>query len=203
MSPSAEASQPTCARASPMGLLPPEVWTVVFGHLDIEPLLNMVEAVPELKCFALTPTILQRVTVAQETDEPKIKEYQQVTRQELDISSQDRDVPLTAYVHELRFTNCLALSSDAILGCAALCANLRELCCVNCVVEPGELFVLLSTRLTRVTNLEWSIHDEASYKSRLNANVTLQITGFSESEGPRIETMYVEVAATEKTASIL
>ncbi|KAL1444480.1 hypothetical protein MTO96_029792 [Rhipicephalus appendiculatus] len=112
MSASAEASQPTRRPANPMTLFPPEVWTNIFRHLDIESLLSVAEAAPELKRFAFTPTVLQRVTVAQETDERTVRQYQQTTRQELDVSNQIREVPLTVHAHELHFTNCLALPSE-------------------------------------------------------------------------------------------
>ncbi|KAH7973094.1 hypothetical protein HPB52_021184 [Rhipicephalus sanguineus] len=204
MSTPAAASQPTRrAHVDFLTLLPPEVWTEVFRHLDFESLVNMAQAAPELKCLALSPTILRRVTFDPEADERTVGMFLRATREELDVQNQVKDVPVAAYVEEVRFANCLVLSSGLILDCVQQCDNLRELYCVNCVVEPAELFVLLSTRLTRVTKLEWSLHDEKHYESRLTAEDIAIIGIFSKSEGPKFATMYVEVVATETTECLL
>ncbi|KAH7971881.1 hypothetical protein HPB52_003646 [Rhipicephalus sanguineus] len=204
MSPPAAASQPTRhAHVDFLALLPPEVWTEVFRHLDIESLVNMAQAAPELKCLALSPTILRRVTFDPDADERTVGMFLRATREELDVQSQVKDVLVAAYVEEMRLANCLVLSSGVILDCIQQCDNLRQLYCVNCVVEPAELFVLLSTKLIRVTKLEWSLHDEKHYESRLNAEDIAIIGIFSKSEGPKVATMYVEVVATAKTECLL
>ncbi|KAH7971880.1 hypothetical protein HPB52_003645 [Rhipicephalus sanguineus] len=204
MSPPAAASQPTRhAHVDFLALLPPEVWTEVFRHLDIESLVNMAQVAPELECLALSPTILRRVTFDPEADERTVGMFLRATREKLDVQNLVKDVPVAAYVEELRLANCLVLSSGVILECVQRCDNLRELYCINCVVEPAELFFLLSTKLTRVTKLEWSLHDEKHYESRLNAEEIAPIGIFSKSEGPKVVTMYVEVSVTERTEFLL
>ncbi|KAH6945530.1 hypothetical protein HPB50_008876 [Hyalomma asiaticum] len=92
-----------------------------------------------------------------------ISQFVQATRREL-----VRDVPITEYVRELHFTYCALLPSNVILRCAQYCYNLRELYCANCVVEPAELFRLLSLKLTCVTTLHWSLYDACYYESKLD-----------------------------------
>ncbi|KAL1444496.1 hypothetical protein MTO96_029808 [Rhipicephalus appendiculatus] len=204
MSTSVAASQPTMhAHADFLALLPPEVWTEVFLHLDFDSLVNMAQAAPELKSFALSPTILRSVTFDPEADERTVAMFLRAKREELDVQNQVKDVPFAANVEELRFAHCLVLSSEVILDCIQHCDNLRQLYCVNCVVEPAELFVLLSTKLTRVRKLQWSLHDEKHYESRLDIEEIALIGTFSKTEGPKVVTMYVEVSATEKTEFVL
>ncbi|KAL1444479.1 hypothetical protein MTO96_029791 [Rhipicephalus appendiculatus] len=186
-----------------MGPFPPEVWTEIFGHLDMESLLNMAVAAPKLKRFAFIPTILRRVTVDPGTHREVVARFLQASREETIADKDVKHVPLALHVQELRFTNCLALSSDVILGCARHCEHLRDLCLVNCIVEPTDLFVLLSLTLTCVRNLKWSLHDEKYYQSALSENNTALIRDLPNSEGPSVVTMYVEMVVTDKTESIL
>ncbi|KAH7971883.1 hypothetical protein HPB52_003648 [Rhipicephalus sanguineus] len=169
----------------------------------MESLLNMAVAAPELKRFAFAPTILRHVTFDPGTDRQTMSRFLQASRDEIVADNKVKDVPLALHVQELRIANCLALSSDIILGCARHCEHLRELCVVNSVVEPAELFVLLSVRLTSVTNLQWSLHDEKWYQSGLNDNATALIRGFTKPEGPSVVTMYVEMVATDRTKCLL
>ncbi|KAL3205280.1 hypothetical protein MRX96_011178 [Rhipicephalus microplus] len=202
MSPSAIEPQPaTYDHADFAALLPPEIWTEIFRHLDIESLVNMVEAAPALECFALNRTTLRSVTFEPEADDRTVGLFLQVTREQMDIQDQANDLPLSAPVEELRFTNCLLLHSVVILDCVQHCDNLRELYCVNCVVEPDELFFLLS--VTRVAKLEWSLHDEKYYESKLNLDKIGLISNLSKSNGPKLATMYVEMVPTAKTEYVL
>ncbi|KAL1444485.1 hypothetical protein MTO96_029797 [Rhipicephalus appendiculatus] len=204
MSLSAAAYQPTRhVYADFLALLPHDAWTEVFRRLDIETLVNVAKAAPELKCLAFSPTILRSVAFDPEADRRTVRMLLRATRKEVDVENLVMDVPLAAYVQELRFTNCLVLSSGVILDCIQHCNNLRQLYCVNCIVDPVELFVLLSTKLTRVTKLEWSLHDEEHYESMLNVEDIARICTFSKSEGPKLVTMYVEVCVTEKTELLL
>ncbi|KAH7973092.1 hypothetical protein HPB52_021182 [Rhipicephalus sanguineus] len=198
------ASQPTRhAHVDFLTLLPPEVWTEVFRHLDIESLVNIAQAAPELKCYALSPTILRSVTFDPEANERTVAMFLRAKREELGVKNQVKGVPVAAYVEELRFASCLVLPSCVMLDCVQHCHNLRQLYCVNCIVEPAELFVLLSTKMIRVTKLEWSLHDDKYYGSRLNAEDIAIIGIFSKSEGPKVATMYIEVVATETTKCLL
>ncbi|KAL1444487.1 hypothetical protein MTO96_029799 [Rhipicephalus appendiculatus] len=204
MSLSAAAYQPTRhVYADFLALLPHDAWTEVFRRLDIETLVNMAKAAPELKRLAFSPTILRSVAFDPEADRRTVRMFLRATRKEVDAENLVKEVPVATYVQELRFTNCLVLSSRVILDCMQHCNNLRQLYCVNCVVEPVELFVLLSTKLTSVTKLEWSLHDETHYESMLNVEDIARICTFSKSVGPKLVTMYVEVCVTEKTELLL
>ncbi|KAH6925458.1 hypothetical protein HPB50_005707 [Hyalomma asiaticum] len=158
MSSSFQAPQLNQEAANYVPRLPPEVWTEVFRRLDIESLFNVAEAAPECECFAFSPTVVKRVTFDQETDERIITKFVRTTREELGQHSRTENVPISSHARELHFTDCIALTSETILGCAQNCCNLREMYCVNCVVEPAELFVLLSRTLKCVRKLEWTMY---------------------------------------------
>ncbi|KAL3210740.1 hypothetical protein MRX96_008680 [Rhipicephalus microplus] len=112
-------------------------------------------------------------------------------------------VPLVVYVRRLRFNNCLAFPSSSILDVARYCRNLRELSCVNCIVEPNALFDLLALQLTGVTKLEWSLHEDGHYKTWLDKRTVTHLRTFPRLQGPRLNTMYVEVAVTSETLYFL
>ncbi|KAL1444482.1 hypothetical protein MTO96_029794 [Rhipicephalus appendiculatus] len=199
MSSSTTASQSTPTYADLLALFPTEVWVQICRHLDIESLLNVVQAAPELKCLEFSPAIAQCVTADPQTDERTIRKFLQATRQGLDVQDHKNDVPLAVHVEELHLTNCLALYSRVILDCVKQCQNLRELYCVNCLVEPAQLFVLLSRKLTRVTRLEWSLHNKEYYKTKLD-----NLSGsFRTSEGPKVRAMYVELVDSQATVQVL
>ncbi|KAH6933443.1 hypothetical protein HPB50_014875 [Hyalomma asiaticum] len=152
MSSSSRAPQLTQVAANYMPRLLPEVWAEVFRRLDIES--------------------LQRGPGSARVGVLCVYRH---SREESDFRSGNR----RAHHHEvrgddtrrtgparphaeradlftcpkLRFTNCIALTSEAILGCAQHCCKLRELCCINCIVEPAELFILLSRTLKCVRKL--------------------------------------------------
>ncbi|KAH6925463.1 hypothetical protein HPB50_005712 [Hyalomma asiaticum] len=174
---------------------PPEVWMEIFRSLDINSLLNVAEAFPNLKDFAFAPAFVRRVSFDPETDERTILKFVQATHRE-----PGRDVPITEYVSELHFTNCTSLSSSAILHCAQYCNNLRLLDCVKCVVEPSELFRLLSMKLTCVTTLQWSLYDERCYKFKHRLSVRL-INTFPPL--PQLESMFMECSTSTATELIL
>ncbi|KAH7971879.1 hypothetical protein HPB52_003644 [Rhipicephalus sanguineus] len=199
MSSSATASPPTHMYENFVALYPAEVWMQICRHLDIESFLNVIRAAPELKCLAFSPVIAQCVTADPQTDERTIRKFLQATRQGLDVQNLTEGVPQAVHVEELHFTNCLALSSDAILDFAEQCLNLRELYCVNCLVEPAELFALLSVKLTRVTRLEWSLHHKGYYESKLR-NLS---SSFNSSNAPQLRTMYVDLVDTRATVRLL
>lgn len=107
------------------------------------------------------------------------------------------------HVQLLRFTKCLALSSEVIFNCAGYCYNLRELYCVNCLVEPPKLFDLLSLKLPGVKTLELSLYEDSYYKSWRSSHAIMQIRTFRKLQGPRINTMYVELVVTQATVILL
>ncbi|KAL1476661.1 hypothetical protein MTO96_036343 [Rhipicephalus appendiculatus] len=118
MSPSAAASQPTMqAHTDFLAPSPPEVWTEVFLHFDIDTLVN---------------SILRSVTFDPDADERVVGMFLRAKREQLDVQNQVKDVPYAAYVEELRLAHCLVPSSGVIFDCIQHCANLRQLYCVNC-----------------------------------------------------------------------
>ncbi|KAL1444486.1 hypothetical protein MTO96_029798 [Rhipicephalus appendiculatus] len=163
----------------------------------------MAQAAPELKYLAFSRTVLRSVTINAATDEETIKNILQATGDELDPESLEENLPLVEHVRQLRFTNCHALFYDAIIDIARCCYNLRELYCVNCLVEPAALFAVLSLTLRCVTKLEWSLYDERHYESRLGGHAVDEIAAVSESNRPNVEVMYVEMTVTYSTAFLL
>ncbi|KAH6925880.1 hypothetical protein HPB50_011499 [Hyalomma asiaticum] len=191
---SSAASQPAEAVADFIPPLPPEIWTNIFRHLDINCLLNIAEAMPDLKELAFRPTFLDRVVFNAETDVRTIGKFVRARRQTLVYDRWIEMVPISLYVNELHFTNTVSLSSDAILHCIRHCSHLRELYCVNCVVEPAELFHVLSLKAMYVTKLEWSVYDERCYKSKLDSRSVRLINTLESS--PMLKYMYVEYVTT-------
>ncbi|KAH6925456.1 hypothetical protein HPB50_005705 [Hyalomma asiaticum] len=191
------------AAANDIPRLPPELWAEIFRRLDLESLINVAEAVPECECLALSPTVLKRVNFDMETDEHIISKFLRTTREEDDHDGHTENVPLSSHVRELCFNNGRAIHCNVILNCAEQCRNLRELCCVNCLVHPAELFNLLSVTLKRVTKLEWTLYEESCYPRGLDHVTLQQIETRAASEGPKILAMYVELDRTTVTERIL
>ncbi|KAL1444489.1 hypothetical protein MTO96_029801 [Rhipicephalus appendiculatus] len=183
--------------------LPPEVWAQILRIMDIETLMNMCAAAPELKSLAFSPTNMRIVRTDPETEFRTIEKFPKETRKELVLGNHVTDVSISVDVRELHFTNCLALSPGVIIDCARSCSNLRELYCVGCVVEPDKLFVLLSEILHGLEKLEWSLHCKDYYESNLDAYVLRRIPSYYTLEGPRLRSMYVEVAVTHVTVKLL
>ncbi|KAH6944699.1 hypothetical protein HPB50_004560 [Hyalomma asiaticum] len=80
---SAAGPDPTKAAANLKTCLPREVWVEIFRHLDVETLLTVAEAVPELKCLALSPAVVERVTFEMTTDKRIITKFLLMARQEM------------------------------------------------------------------------------------------------------------------------
>ncbi|KAH7971878.1 hypothetical protein HPB52_003643 [Rhipicephalus sanguineus] len=169
----------------------------MFRYMDAESLLNMAEATPELKSFVFSSTIMKSVTFNPASDERTIEKFMQRAREEL---IQERNVPAVSCVQELHFTNCLTLPSSCILECADSCLNLRELHCVNCPVDPAELFEYLCLRLTCLEKLEWSLYDKV-------CRDVLAIVGymhyFWKLQRPMVSKVYVEVQVTRGSVIVL
>ncbi|KAL1444478.1 hypothetical protein MTO96_029790 [Rhipicephalus appendiculatus] len=182
--------------------LPPEVWAQILRNMDIDTRLNMCEAAPELKSLVFGPTVMRIVRTDPETDFRTIEMFLKETRKEL-VLGNHAVVSVSVDVRELHFTNCVALPPGVIIDCVRGCSNLRELYCVGCVVEPAKLFVLLSTILHGLEKLEWSLHCTDYYESKLDAYVIGKIRSYRELEGPRLRSMYVEVAVTYATVNLL
>ncbi|KAL1444493.1 hypothetical protein MTO96_029805 [Rhipicephalus appendiculatus] len=183
--------------------LPPELLTLIFWHMDIETLSNMCDAAPKLKSLAFCPTIMKIVRIDPETDFRTVRKFPQETRQELVLGNDVTVVPISVDVRELHFTNCLTLPSTVIMACGQSCINLRELYCVNCLVEPDKIFVLLFEILQGLEKLEWSLHHDDYYQTKLDDQAISEIRSYRKSEGPRLRSMYVEVAVTYATVQLL
>ncbi|KAL3205276.1 hypothetical protein MRX96_011174 [Rhipicephalus microplus] len=182
--------------------LPSVVSIEIFRHLDIESLLNLAEAVPECKWLAFSPTVVRNVHFDQGADAAAIEKFLQATRGELVSEECVENDKLAAHVRELRMTNCVALSSSAILECAEGCHNLRELHLVNCLVDPVKLFHLLC-QLASVKKLEWSLHHEYFYKPWLHSRSADGIEIVPKLEGPTLNVMYVEYEPSDVTISLM
>ncbi|KAH8028304.1 hypothetical protein HPB51_014960 [Rhipicephalus microplus] len=182
--------------------LPSVVSIEIFRHLDIESLLNLAEAVPECKWLAFSPTVVRNVHFDQGADAAAIEKFLQATRGELVSEECVENDKLAAHVRELRMTNCVALSSSAILECAEGCQNLRELHLVNCLVDPVKLFHLLC-QLASVKKLEWSLHHEYFYKPWLHSRSADGIEIVPKLEGPTLSVMYVEYEPSDVTISLM
>ncbi|KAL1416467.1 hypothetical protein MTO96_000746 [Rhipicephalus appendiculatus] len=194
------ASQPV---ASIVALLPPEVWTLIFWHMDIETLSNMCEAVPQLQSLAFSPIITQIVRTDPATSFRKVLKFPQQTRKGLVLGNHVTDVSISVDVRQLHFTECLTLPSRVIITCARSCSKLRELYCVNCLVEPDKLFDLLSGTLQSLEKLEWSLHHYDYYDTKLDGNIIDRVRSYRKSEGPRLRSMYVEVVVTHAAVHLL
>ncbi|KAH6945531.1 hypothetical protein HPB50_008877 [Hyalomma asiaticum] len=202
MSSSTVASQITHGAANYLPRLPPEVWMEIFRRLDIKTLLNVAETAPEWKCLAFNSAVLKTVTFAQETDVRTIMKFLLTTREEVD-HGQTTNVTISLLVRELCFANVFRLPTSVILECCQKCHNLTELYCVDCLVHPAELFILLSKTLKFVTKLEWTLYEELYYDFRLEDVALRLIETRTPSEGPEILAMYVEQVLTTETVKIL
>lgn len=198
MSSCTASSQPTPATANLIGPLLPDTWMEVFRYLDAQSLMNMAEAVPEVKSTAFSRTILRRVTFVPETNEQTVNKFLEAIDEKLVQDKQQADDARPLHpVEELCFTGCRTLPSRAIISCAGHFSNLRELYCVKCVLQPDELFSMLSLKLKCLKTLHWSIFDCHSCESKMYSNAMLEIRSLAMSKvSPSINTMYVEVAAT-------
>ncbi|KAH7964727.1 hypothetical protein HPB49_001015 [Dermacentor silvarum] len=144
--------------------LPLDVWETILQHLDVASLLSVVEAEPALKSCAFSKGVLRSATVTPDTDDRTFRKFRLV---KVYAEGSIRKVFAAHHVVKLCFNGCLALSSKAILDCAFRCQRLQQLCIVNCVVDPVELFCLLCENLRSVTKLECSLLEERCYDQRL------------------------------------
>ncbi|KAH8028303.1 hypothetical protein HPB51_014959 [Rhipicephalus microplus] len=196
------ASQATCVPSDFVPCLPPELWVKIFQHLDIESLLNLAEAVPQWKHLAFSPAVIRSVTFNQGADERILKKFLLTERENLVPEKRSRSEPLALGVRELRLTNCIALPSKAIIDVTRRCYNLRELYCVNCVVEPYELFRHLCRLLQSIKKVEWTLYDTSRYRYENSLDVW-RIERLHEGMGPSINEMYVEKVLCEATVVFL
>ncbi|KAH6945773.1 hypothetical protein HPB50_009852 [Hyalomma asiaticum] len=203
MSSSTGGPQLTHAAANYISRLPPEVLTEIFRRLDIKSLLNVAETLPEWKCLAFSSSVLKTVTFGQGTDVRTIMKFLVTTRKEIDHNGHTKNVPISENVRELCFTTVFRLPCSVILDCCKKCHNLRELYCVNSLVHPAELFILLSVTLKFVTKLEWTLYEEVYYDFPGEVPALRQIETIHPSEGPEILAMYIEQVCTTKTVRIL
>ncbi|KAL1484861.1 hypothetical protein MTO96_032340, partial [Rhipicephalus appendiculatus] len=180
-----------------------DLWRKIFSYLDAASLLAVAEASPKLKRFAFCSKILRRLTFDPETDERIVKKFVLATREQLVDGDQVQDVPLVLHVRRLRLNNCLAFPSSSILDIARYCRDLREFSCVNCVVEPNALFDLLALKLTGIRKLEWSLYEDSHYKTWLDKRTVTHLRTFPRLQGPRLNTMYVELVVTAETVYYL
>ncbi|KAH7979014.1 hypothetical protein HPB49_007777 [Dermacentor silvarum] len=170
-----------------IGGLPRASWESIFELLDGASRLALTEAVTELRAVADCGRVIETVTFSPDTDEATLGEYcEKVSPKKL---------------RQLRFTNCLALPSDVLLGFLGSCENVEELCVLNCVVEPPALFHLLSQKLVKVKKLEWSLYEDRRYESWLEKDAVAQTSTSCQLKA--LKTMYVEVVATPLTADFL
>ncbi|KAL3205271.1 hypothetical protein MRX96_011169 [Rhipicephalus microplus] len=184
-------------------LLPPEVWRQILRSMDIETLFNMCEAAPDLASLAFSATTMKIVRIDPETDFGTVQKFLKQTRIGVALGKHMTVVSTSVDVRELHFTDCVALPPGVVIHCARSCCNIRELHCVGCVVEPDKLFVLLSKTLHGLDKLEWSLHWKDYYVSKLDSHVTDEIRWYRRKEGPRLRSMYVEVAVTCANADLL
>ncbi|KAL1426972.1 hypothetical protein MTO96_003268 [Rhipicephalus appendiculatus] len=139
-SPSSPAApQPSSTVSDLVPRLPNELWMRIFWYLDCHSLLNMARAVPQWRHLAFTPTVARNVTFGKETEERTIKSFLSLRRKKLPCDKKN-EARLSNDVRKLHFTNCVALPSDTILHCSRSCRYVQELYCVNCVVEPFDVF---------------------------------------------------------------
>ncbi|KAH6941941.1 hypothetical protein HPB50_024457 [Hyalomma asiaticum] len=203
MASASTAAGPSRTASNTIGPFPCLVWRRVFRHLDAASLLTMAEAAPALQRYAFCSKILTRLTFDPETDERISKKFALATCKRLVEDNEVRNVAIAGHVRRLRLTNCLTFSSESILDIARYCFNLRELYCVNCVVEPTDLFDLLSLKLTGVTKLEWSLYEDRYYKSWLDSHAVTHIRTFPKLQGPKLNTMYIELVVTDAAVFLM
>ncbi|KAH7979020.1 hypothetical protein HPB49_007783 [Dermacentor silvarum] len=167
--------------------LPRASWESIFQLLDGASRLALAEAAAELTAVANSERVAQTATFSPDTDEATLGEYwEKVNPKKL---------------RQLRFTNCLALPSDVLLGFLGSCENVEELCVLNCIVEPPALFKLLSQKLAKVKKLAWSLYEDRRYESWLEKDAVAQTSTSCQLKA--LKTMYVEVVATPLTADFL
>ncbi|KAH7971885.1 hypothetical protein HPB52_003650 [Rhipicephalus sanguineus] len=195
------ASQPSRVASDFVAPLPPELWVEIFRHLDVESLLNLAEAVPQWKDLAFSPTVVRSVTFDQGTDERIVEKFLLATRENL-VREEIRNKWLALDVRELRLTNCIALPSEVIIDVTRRCYNLRELYCVNCVVEPYELFRHLCWFVQGIKKVEWTLYDKRYYRYEDSLDVW-PIEHLYGGMAPGINEMYVEVFRCDETVAFL
>ncbi|XP_065282023.1 uncharacterized protein [Dermacentor albipictus] len=169
--------------------LPRAAWESIFQLLDGASRLALTEAAAELTGVANCMRVVEAITFTSETDECTLGEYCEKVN--------------TKNMRQLRFTNCLALPSDVLLGFVGICDNIQELCVVNCVVEPPALFRMLSQRLAKMKKLEWSLYEDRHYNSWLDKDAVAGTSTQCEPQTLKLQSMYVEVVATPLTADFL
>ncbi|KAH6925459.1 hypothetical protein HPB50_005708 [Hyalomma asiaticum] len=203
MSPPSGAPELTQTAANYIQRLPPEVLMQIFRRLDIKSLLNVAETTPEWKCLAFSSAALKTVTFGQGTDVRTIMKFLATTHEEIDDDGHTKSLPISEHVRELCFTTVFTLPCSVILDCCKRCHNLHELYCVNYVVHPAQLFIILSVTLKFVTKLEWTLYEELYYDFHGEDAALRQIEAIPPSEGPEILAMYVEQVRTTETETIL
>ncbi|KAK8778847.1 hypothetical protein V5799_019812 [Amblyomma americanum] len=91
-------------------------------------------------------------------------------------------------VRILRLTGCLMAAPEKVFQAVSVCVHLAELYCVNCIVSPRRLFDILTTVMSSLIRLEWSLFKEETYEERFDD------IGASETHVvPTLQHMYVEV----------
>ncbi|KAH7971886.1 hypothetical protein HPB52_003651 [Rhipicephalus sanguineus] len=179
--------------------LPNEIWMKIFGYLDFQSLLNVALAAPEWKRLTFSPAVTRSVTFGMETNERTLKNFRMVKREKLPWDKEN-EPKLSSDVRKVHFTNCVALPHEAITDVDYRCRHLRELYCVNCVVEPFNLFRYLSSLRVHVYKVEWTLYDERYYKYQDSLDVE-PIDSFYRGVGPVVHEMYVELVRSD--ASVL
>ncbi|KAH9364078.1 hypothetical protein HPB48_011422 [Haemaphysalis longicornis] len=107
------------------------------------------------------------------------------------------------HVRALRFTDCVALASKALLSCAAACSSLRALYIVNCAVDPTQLFQLLPEKLRQLEVLEWSLLEDRFYWSWLQDAVPDLAACADLARTESLLSMYVELVATPQNVFMM
>ncbi|XP_065282026.1 uncharacterized protein [Dermacentor albipictus] len=169
--------------------LPRAAWESIFQLLDGASRLALTKAATELTGVADCKRIVETVEFTSDTDEWTLDLYRKK------VNTKD--------VRQVRFTSCLALPSEVLLGFLASCENVEELCVLNCVVEPPALFRMLSQRLRKVKQLEWSLYEDYHYESWLEKDAVAVTSTQYQPQTPMLQSMYVEVVATPLTADFL
>ncbi|KAH7955286.1 hypothetical protein HPB52_000090 [Rhipicephalus sanguineus] len=138
-----------------------------------EPLFAVAEAWPKLNRFAFCSNILRKLTFELETEVRIVTKFVLVTREQLVDGDQVQDVPIVMHVQRLR-ANCLAFPSASIPDIPRYSHNLRELC---------------------------KLHSHC--KTWLAKRTVTHLRTFPRLQGPRLNTMYVDLAVTDETVYFL
>ncbi|XP_075534468.1 uncharacterized protein LOC142568350 [Dermacentor variabilis] len=162
-------------------------WELIFQLLDGGSRHALTDAAADLTGVANRERVVGTVMFTPRTDECTLGEY----CEKVNIKN----------LRQLRFTVCLALPSDVLLGFVASCENMEELRVVNCVVEHPTDLPLLSQRLTNVKMLQWSLYEDRRYESWLKKYAVVDTS--TRCRLNTLQSMYVEVAATLLTADFL